>query len=81
MAGALGVIGTAGDAAPVPPLAMLGDMAGGSLFAAFGITMAVLERGRTGLGQVIDSAIVDGAALLNTPQLAELNAGRPMSDA
>jgi len=76
VAGALGVIGTAGDAAPVPPLAMLGDMAGGSLFAAFGITMAVLERARTGLGQVIDSAIVDGAALLNTPQLAELNAGR-----
>jgi alpha-methylacyl-CoA racemase len=76
VAGALGVIGTSGDAAPVPPLAMLGDLAGGSLFAAFGITMAVLERVSTGLGQVIDSAIVDGAALLNTPQLAEVNSGR-----
>jgi len=76
VAGALGVIGTAGSTAPVPPLALLGDIAGGSLFAAFGITMALLERVRTGLGQVIDSAIVDGAALLNTPHLAELSAGR-----
>jgi len=76
VAGVLSVVGDVTEAAPVPPLALLGDIAGGSLFAAFGITMALLERGRTGLGQVIDSAIVDGAALLNTPQLAELNAGR-----
>lgn len=76
IAGVLSVVGDAASAAPVPPLALLGDIAGGSLFAAYGITMALLQRGRTGLGQVIDSAIVDGAALLNTPQLAELNTGR-----
>jgi alpha-methylacyl-CoA racemase len=75
VAGALGVIGSSADTAPVPPLALVGDIAGGSLFAAYGISLALLERARTGLGQVIDSAIVDGAALLNTPQLAELNLG------
>jgi alpha-methylacyl-CoA racemase len=73
ISGALGVIG--GPEAPVPPLALLGDIAGGSMFAALGIMMALFERTVTGRGQVIDSAIVDGAALLNTPQLGELNAG------
>ena len=74
VAGALGVLGAAEDV-PAPPLALVGDMAGGSLFAALGIMMALFERTVTGRGQVIDSAIVDGAALLNTPQLGELNAG------
>lgn len=75
VAGLLGVIGSPTDSAPVPPLALLGDIAGGSLFAALGIMMALYERNETGRGQVIDSAIVDGAALLNTPQLAERAAG------
>jgi alpha-methylacyl-CoA racemase len=74
VSGTLGVLGRA-DEAPAPPLALVGDMAGGSLFAALGIMMALFERTVTGRGQVIDSAIVDGAALLNTPQLGELNAG------
>jgi alpha-methylacyl-CoA racemase len=72
IAGSLGVIGTD---EPVPPLAMLGDLAGGSLVAAFGIVAALFERTVTGRGQVIDAAIADGAALLNSPWLAELNAG------
>jgi alpha-methylacyl-CoA racemase len=72
VAGTLGVVG--GDA-PVPPLAMVGDLAGGSLMAALGIMMALFERTVTGRGQVIDAAIADGAALLNTTQLAELNLG------
>lgn len=72
ISGALGAIGTD---APVPPLAMVGDMAGGSLMAALGIVLALFERSVTGKGQVIDAAIVDGAALLNITQLAELSAG------
>jgi alpha-methylacyl-CoA racemase len=72
IAGTLGVIG---DERPVPPLAMLGDLAGGSLFAALGIVMALYERTVTGRGQVIDAAIADGSALLNLTNLAEFNAG------
>nr|BBX81912.1 CoA transferase [Mycobacterium florentinum] len=72
IAGTLGVIG---DERPVPPLAMLGDLAGGSLFAALGIVMAIYERTVTGRGQVIDASIADGSALLNLTNLAEFNAG------
>jgi alpha-methylacyl-CoA racemase len=72
IAGTLGVIG---DERPVPPLAMLGDLAGGSLFTALGIVMALYERTVTGRGQVIDAAIADGSALLNLTNLAEFNAG------
>ncbi len=70
-----GALGTIGRRDPVPPLAFVGDLAGGSLMAAFGIVMALLERNVTGRGQVIDAAIADGSALLNTTQLAEFNAG------
>jgi alpha-methylacyl-CoA racemase len=72
IAGSLGVVG---GEEPVPPLAMLGDLAGGSLVTAFGIVTALFERTVTGRGQVIDAAIADGAALLNSPWLAELSAG------
>ncbi|WP_433359823.1 CaiB/BaiF CoA transferase family protein [Streptosporangium sp. CA-115845] len=74
VSGALGVIG-APDGAPVPPLALVGDIAGGSMFAALGIMLALFARAATGRGQVVDTAIVDGSALLNTPQLGEWNAG------
>jgi alpha-methylacyl-CoA racemase len=73
VAGALGVIGST---EPVPPLAMLGDLAGGSLMTAFGIVAALFERAVSGRGQVVDAAITDGVALLNSPWLAELDAGR-----
>jgi alpha-methylacyl-CoA racemase len=72
IAGSLGVIGSE---EPVPPLAMIGDLAGGSLVTAFGIVAALFERTVTGRGQVIDAAIADGAALLNSTWLAEVNAG------
>lgn len=72
IAGSLGVVG---NEEPVPPLAMVGDLAGGSLVTAFGIVAALFERTVTGRGQVIDSAIADGAALLNSTWLAEVNAG------
>jgi len=73
IAGALGAIG--GDA-PVPPLNLVGDFASGSLMAALGTLLALFERQRSGRGQVVDSAIVDGAALLLSAQLGEFNTGR-----
>jgi alpha-methylacyl-CoA racemase len=72
-AGALGVIG---DDQPVPPLNILGDFAGGSMSAALGIMLALLVRERTGTGQVVDAAMVDGAALLLAGQFADLAAGQ-----
>ncbi len=63
MAGALEPIGPAGHP-PVPPLNLLGDFAGGGLLLAFGIVAALYERDRSGRGQVVDAAMVDGAALL-----------------
>jgi alpha-methylacyl-CoA racemase len=64
LTGALEAIGDA--AAPVPPLNVLGDYAGGALYLAMGIAAALFERSRSGLGQIIDAAIVDGAASLMT---------------
>jgi alpha-methylacyl-CoA racemase len=49
---------------PIPPLNLVGDFGGGSLYLALGIAAALLERERSGLGQVVDAAIVDGAASL-----------------
>lgn len=70
-----GTLGTIGSEKPVAPLAYVGDLAGGSLVTALGIMMALFERTSTGKGQVIDGAIVDGAALLAAIHLAELNSG------
>lgn len=70
-----GTLGVVGNDAPVPPSAMVGDLAGGSLMAAFGIMAALFERVATGRGQVVDAAIADGAALLNITHLAELDTG------
>ena len=52
------------DGLPVPPLNLVGDYGGGSLFAAFGIMAALWERERSGQGQVVDAAIVDGTVSL-----------------
>jgi len=65
LAGALDPIGRAG-APPTPPLNLVGDFGGGGLFLAFGVTCALLERARSGKGQVVDAAMVDGAASLMT---------------
>jgi alpha-methylacyl-CoA racemase len=61
--GALSCIGRAGEA-PVPPLNLVGDFGGGGMLLAFGIVCALLEARSSGRGQVIDAAMVDGAALL-----------------
>jgi alpha-methylacyl-CoA racemase len=64
LAGALEGIGRAGQP-PTPPLNLVGDFGGGAMFLAFGIVCGVLEARRTGEGQVVDAAMVDGAAALS----------------
>jgi alpha-methylacyl-CoA racemase len=64
LAGVLHPMGRPGQA-PAPPLNVVGDFGGGGLLLAFGILCALLERGRSGRGQVVDAAMVDGAALLS----------------
>ncbi len=51
---------------PVVPLNLIGDFGGGGLLLAFGMVAAMLEAGRSGAGQVVDTAMVDGSALLMT---------------
>jgi len=65
LTGVLGLIGQA-DGPPTPPLNLVGDFAAGGLTAAFGIMCALFERSMSGLGQVIDAAMVDGSAVLAT---------------
>ena len=63
LAGALAHIGRAGEA-PTPPLNLVGDFGGGGMFLAFGMVCGILEAQRSGLGQVVDTAMVDGTAAL-----------------
>jgi alpha-methylacyl-CoA racemase len=65
LGGALWSIGRS-DSAPVPPLNLVGDFGGGGMLLAFGMVAALLEAARSGEGQVIDAAMVDGAASLMT---------------
>jgi len=74
LAGALHAFGRAG-AAPTPPLNLLGDYAGGALLLAFGIVCALLSARQSGRGQVVDAAMIDGAAALMTPFFGLLAAG------
>jgi len=61
--GALNAMGRAGQP-PTPPLNVLGDYAGGSLYLAFGLLAGILEARTSGQGQVVDAAMVDGVASL-----------------
>jgi len=63
LAGALAHFGRAGEA-PVPPLNMVGDFGGGGMLLAYGVVCALLEAQRSGSGQVVDAAMVDGSAIL-----------------
>ena len=63
LAGALHAIGESGGK-PVPPLNLVGDFGGGGMYLAFGLVCGLLEAQKSGKGQVIDSAMVDGAASL-----------------
>jgi alpha-methylacyl-CoA racemase len=63
LAGALAHIGRKGER-PVPPLNLVGDFGGGGMLLALGVAAALVERAGSGRGQVVDAAMVDGAALL-----------------
>jgi alpha-methylacyl-CoA racemase len=65
MAGALAPIGRRGEP-PLPPLNLIADFGGGGMLLAMGILAAVYERSQSDRGQVVDAAMVDGAALLTT---------------
>ena len=63
LSGVLHAIGRKGDR-PVPPLNLVGDFGGGGMLLAFGLVCGILEARRSGKGQVIDAAVLDGSALL-----------------
>ncbi|MGH8974878.1 MAG: CaiB/BaiF CoA transferase family protein [Acidimicrobiia bacterium] len=63
LAGVLEHIGRRGEA-PVPPINLVGDFGGGGMLLAFGVVCALLEASRSGQGQVVDAAMVDGSAVL-----------------
>jgi alpha-methylacyl-CoA racemase len=72
--GALEAIGPE-NGAPVPPLNLVGDYGGGSLYLALGIAAALFEREKSGKGQVIDAAVVDGTVSLMAMASAVLARG------
>ncbi|MFW6094110.1 MAG: CaiB/BaiF CoA transferase family protein [Pseudomonadota bacterium] len=63
LSGALHAIGRAGEK-PVPPLNLVGDFGGGGMLLAYGLVCGMLETQKSGKGQVVDAAMVDGAAAL-----------------
>jgi len=65
LAGALAHFGRQGEP-PTPPLNMVGDFGGGGMLLAYGVVCALLEAQRSGQGQVVDAAMVDGSAVLMT---------------
>jgi len=69
LSGALWSVGRAGEP-PVPPINLVGDFGGGGMLLAFGMVAALLEASRSGKGQVVDAAMVDGAASLMTMTFA-----------
>ncbi|MER7970688.1 CaiB/BaiF CoA-transferase family protein [Streptomyces sp. NPDC096080] len=75
LTGALDAIGSAGGP-PVPPVNLLGDFAGGGMLLFGGILAAVLDQRRTGRGRVVDTAVVDGTALLMSMVLGMSGAGQ-----
>jgi alpha-methylacyl-CoA racemase len=66
LTGALGSFARTGQA-PTPPLNLLGDLAGGSLYLIFGVLAALVERQRSNQGQVVDAAMIDGVSSLMSP--------------
>lgn len=74
VAGGLFPVGTADE--PVPPLNLVADYGGGSLFLVTGVLAALWERERSGQGQILDVAMVDGVALLYQAILQQRAGGR-----
>ncbi len=86
LTGALAAIGPK-DGAPVPPLNLVGDFGGGSLYLAMGVLAALFERKCSGRGQVVDAAMVDGAAslmslfsMMDAAGIGQAKRGRNMLD-
>ena len=75
LTGALHAIGRAGQK-PTPPLNLVGDYGGGTLYLVVGLLAAIISARATGVGQVIDAAMVDGALSLMTPIYAMKAGGR-----
>ncbi|WP_442942951.1 CaiB/BaiF CoA transferase family protein [Nocardia sp. NBC_01503] len=78
LTGALHGIGRKGER-PVPPINLLGDYGGGSVFLVLGVLSALLERQRSGQGQVVDAAMVDGVLTL-AHSIISLHQGGVWSD-
>jgi alpha-methylacyl-CoA racemase len=74
LAGVLHAFGRKGEA-PVPPLNLIGDFGGGGMLLGFGVACALIEAARSGRGQVVDAAMVEGAALLATMFAGFIKAG------
>jgi alpha-methylacyl-CoA racemase len=86
LSGALSLFRRKGER-PLPPGNLLGDFAGGGMLCAMGILLALIERNNSGKGQVVDAAMVDGAANISTfwwgllgNQLMTLDIGTNMLD-
>jgi len=73
LSGALHAIGP--EDAPVPPLNLVGDFGGGGLLLAVGVLAALVHASATGVGQVVDAAMIDGSALLTTSHHGHLAEG------
>ena len=65
LSGALSLFRRKGEK-PLPPCNLLGDFAGGGMLCAMGILLALIERNKSGKGQVVDAAMVDGATNIST---------------
>jgi alpha-methylacyl-CoA racemase len=74
LTGAVHAIGPS-DGPPVPPLQILGDFAGGGLLLAYGVVCALFDAARTGQGQVVDAAMVDGVASFLAPYYGMVASG------
>ena len=74
LTGALHAIGRAGGP-PVPPLNLVGDFGGGGMLLAVGVLSALVAARASGKGQVVDAAMVDGAALLALSLAGYVSAG------
>ena len=74
LAGVLHAFGRKGEA-PVPPLNLIGDFGGGGMLLGFGVACALVEAARSGRGQVVDAAMVEGASLLAAMFAGFLKAG------
>ena len=80
LTGVLNAIGRK-NGPPVPPLNLIGDFGGGGMLLAFGVVCALVEASRSGKGQVIDAAMIDGASLLAAMFSGLLQGGNQMTEA